>query len=213
MQRKINNTVICLRMGKNLMAKTLPGDFQVTAPKTPLLSQQAVTSKGILSTLPTYSWTLTLIPNWTCFVVTVLLSDARLPSKWLIVAWILVRDLFFCTNPSMWLTPHQPFDCCSWFAAASHRNTNKIFNVGVRDFAWLQNPKAYKKRSKNSFFYRRRLGFQKENLMKLSRVRFFFFPPPLNRSLMGSPIQNRFTQTLGFPSPIRIIQTHKQIAF
>ena len=49
--------------------------------------------------------------------------------------------------------------------------------------------------------------------MKLSKVRFFFFPPPLNRSLMGSPIPNRFTQTLGFPSPIRIIQTHKQIAF
>ena len=30
---------------------------------------------------------------------------------------------------------------------------------------------------------------------------------------MGSPIPSRFTQTLGFPSPIRIIQTHKQIAF
>ena len=45
MQRKINNTVICLRMRKNLMAKTLPGDFQVTTPETPLLSQQAVTSK------------------------------------------------------------------------------------------------------------------------------------------------------------------------
>ena len=27
------------------MAKTLPGDFQVTTPKTPLLSQQTVTSK------------------------------------------------------------------------------------------------------------------------------------------------------------------------
>ena len=49
--------------------------------------------------------------------------------------------------------------------------------------------------------------------MKLSRVRFFFFPPPLNRSLMGSPIPNRFTQTLGFPRPIRITQTHKQIGF
>ena len=45
MQRKINNTVICLRMGKNLTAKTLPGNFQVTTPETPLLSQQAVTSK------------------------------------------------------------------------------------------------------------------------------------------------------------------------
>ena len=47
MQRKINNTVICLRMGKNLTAKTPPGDFQVTTLETPLSSQQAVTSKGI----------------------------------------------------------------------------------------------------------------------------------------------------------------------
>ena len=55
MQWKINNTIICLRMGKNLMVKTPLGDFQVTAPETPLLSQQAVTSKGIPSTLQTYS--------------------------------------------------------------------------------------------------------------------------------------------------------------
>ena len=55
MQWKINNTVICLRMGKNLPAKTPPGDFQVTTPETPLLLQQAVTSKGILSILRTYS--------------------------------------------------------------------------------------------------------------------------------------------------------------
>ena len=27
---------------------------------------------------------------------------------------------------------------------------------------------------------------------------------------MGSPIPNRYTQTLGFPSLIRIIQTHKK---
>ena len=45
MQRKINDTVICLRMGKNLITKTPPGDFQVTTPETPLLSQQAVTSR------------------------------------------------------------------------------------------------------------------------------------------------------------------------
>ena len=41
--------------GENLMAKTPSGDFQVTTPKTPLLSQQVVTSKEIPSTLPTYS--------------------------------------------------------------------------------------------------------------------------------------------------------------
>ena len=47
-QLKINNTVICLRMEKTYKAKTPPGDFQVTTPEIPLLSQQAVTSKGIL---------------------------------------------------------------------------------------------------------------------------------------------------------------------
>ena len=55
MQQKINNTVICLRMGKNLTAKTPLGEFQVTIPETPLLSQQMIISKGIPSTLPTYS--------------------------------------------------------------------------------------------------------------------------------------------------------------
>ena len=41
----IKDTVIYLRMGKNLTAKTPPGDFQVTTPETPLLSQQVVKSK------------------------------------------------------------------------------------------------------------------------------------------------------------------------
>ena len=48
--------------------------------------------QGIPSTLPTYSWTLTPILNWTYSVVTVSLSDARLLSTWLTVAWIPVRD-------------------------------------------------------------------------------------------------------------------------
>ena len=39
--------VICLRMGKTYTAKTPPDDFEVTAPENSLLSQQAVTSKGI----------------------------------------------------------------------------------------------------------------------------------------------------------------------
>ena len=47
MQWKVNDIVTCLRIGKTYTAKTPPGDFQITAPKIPLLSQQAVTSKGI----------------------------------------------------------------------------------------------------------------------------------------------------------------------
>ena len=39
--------VICLRIGKTYTAKTPLGDFKVTTPENPLLSKQAVTSKGI----------------------------------------------------------------------------------------------------------------------------------------------------------------------
>ena len=38
MQRKINNTMICLQMGKTTTAKTPLGDFKVTTPEIPLLS-------------------------------------------------------------------------------------------------------------------------------------------------------------------------------
>ena len=85
--------------GENLTAKTPSGDFQVTTPETPLLLQQAVTSKEISSTLPTYSWTLSLY--WACSVVTVPLFDARLP-------W-----LTNCVDPSTWLqTPTKKVVGC-----------------------------------------------------------------------------------------------------
>ena len=61
MQRKINNTVICLWMGKTTTAKTPPGDFKVTTPEIPLLSQQAVTSKTIL--VPYTNLQLNSFPN------------------------------------------------------------------------------------------------------------------------------------------------------
>ena len=47
MENKVDK-VICLQMGKTSKAKTPPGDFKVTTPENPLLSQQVVTSKGIL---------------------------------------------------------------------------------------------------------------------------------------------------------------------
>ena len=52
------------------MAKTSPNDFKVTTPETSLLSQQAITSKGILVPIPTYS----------CSIVTISPFDARLSS-------------------------------------------------------------------------------------------------------------------------------------
>ena len=123
MQQKINNTVICLRMGKNLTVKTPPGDFQVTTPETLLLSQQAITSKGILSTLPTYNWTLTPIPNWTCSVVIVPLSAARLPRTSLTVARIPVRDF----NNTNW-------EDCRLQSSSIHPHYEN------QEDAWSQNP-------------------------------------------------------------------------
>ena len=48
-------------MGKTNMAKTLPGDFKVTIPENPLLSKQAVTSKGI--SIPYINLQLNPYPN------------------------------------------------------------------------------------------------------------------------------------------------------
>ena len=136
MQWKINNTVICLQMGKNLTAKTPSGDFQVTTPETPILSQQAVTSKGIPSTLPTYNWTLIPIPNWTCFVVTVPLSDARLASTWLTVVRILVCDF----NNTNW-------EDCQLQSSSVHPHDEDQEN------AWSQNPTV---QIHSNFFKRKR---------------------------------------------------------
>ena len=61
MQRKMYDTMICLRMGKNLTTKTPSGDFQVTTPETPLLPQQAVTRKE--SQVP-YQPTVELLPQY-----------------------------------------------------------------------------------------------------------------------------------------------------
>ena len=123
-------------MGKNLTAKTPSGDFQVTTPKTPLLSQQAVKSKEISSTLPTYSWTLTPILNWTCSVVTVPISNARLPSTWLTVARIPVRDF----NNTNWE------DC--WLQSSSVHPHNED-----QEDVWSQNPTM---QIHSNFFKRKR---------------------------------------------------------
>ena len=46
MDNKVD-TVICLQIGKTYTVKTPPGDFKVTTPENSLLSQQAVSTKGI----------------------------------------------------------------------------------------------------------------------------------------------------------------------
>ena len=61
MQRKINDTMICLQMGKTNKAKTPPGDFKVTTPENSLLSKQTIISKGI--SVPYTNLQLNIYPN------------------------------------------------------------------------------------------------------------------------------------------------------
>ena len=76
--------VICLRMGKTNTAKTPPGDFKIITLEISLLSQQAVTSKGI----PVPYTNLQLNPY----------SNTQLD--------LFCSDnfSFWCTAPSTWLT-------------------------------------------------------------------------------------------------------------
>ena len=158
--------MICLRMGKTTKTKPHQVNLRSPLPRIHYYQNKRLQVNESQYLIPTYSWTLTLIPNWTCSVMTISPFQCTAPNTWLTNQ---------CTDPSTWLTPQQPFNCYSWFTTVIHRNTNNIFNVGAKDFAWLQNLKAYKKRNKNSFFCWRRLRFQKENHMNLSRVSFFFF--------------------------------------
>ena len=123
--------VICLRMGKTNTAKTPPGDFKVTTPEIPLLSEQAVTSKGI--PIPYTNLQLNPYPNTQLDLfcsdnLSLLMHDSQYVTNQF-DARIPVCGLLLCMNPSTWLTPQQPVDCCSWFAAASHRNNNKIWTL------------------------------------------------------------------------------------
>ena len=99
--------MICLRIGKNPIGWFLGHhSWNSTIITTNGYKQ------GIPSTLPTYSWTLTPILNRTCSVVTVPLSDARLPSMWLTIAWILVRDFKTPIWKDCWLQSSSvhPYD-------------------------------------------------------------------------------------------------------
>ena len=131
MQRKINNTVICLRMGKTYTAKTPQGDFKVTTPKIPLLSQQAVTSKGIL--VPYTNLQLNPYPNTQ---LDLFCSD---------------NFSFWCMAPGMWLT-----NCNTWLQLSTRKGCwLQSFSVHPNDEdledTWSQNPTVHKH---NNFFTR-----------------------------------------------------------
>ena len=69
--------------------------------------------------IPTYSWTLTSIPNWTYSVVTIFPFDARLPSTWLINCADPSTRLQSPTRDDCWLQsysihPHDEYQEDAW---------------------------------------------------------------------------------------------------
>ena len=88
--------------------------------------------------ISTYSWTLTPKPNWTCFVVTISLFDARLPSTW----------LTNCVDPSTQL--QSPTREGYWLQSSSVHPHDED-----QEDAWSQNPTVH---IHNNFFRRDELG-------------------------------------------------------
>ena len=127
MQQKINNTVICLRMGKTYTGKTPLGDFKVTTPEIPLLSQQVVTSKGI--PVPYTNLQLKPYPNTQ---LDLFCSD---------------NFSFWCMTPSTWLT--NCVDLSMWLQSPTReaywlQNSSVHLNDEDQEDAWSQNPTVHK---------------------------------------------------------------------
>ena len=145
--------MICLRIEKTYTAKIPPGDFKVTTPKNPLLSKQAMTSKGIL--VSSTNLQLNSYPNTQ---LDLFCSD---------------NLSFQCMAPSTWLT-----NCADPSSRLNHQLEK---NVGCKIFQfitwwrsktpWSQNPTVYK----HSSFFKRKMNYGKfclQSQFAWTRLRF-----------------------------------------
>ena len=130
--------VICLRMGKTNKAKTSLGDFKVTIPEIPLLSQQAVTSKGILA--PYTNLQLNPYPNTQLdlFCSNNFSFWCMAPNTW----------LTNCVNPNTRLQTPTREGC--WLQSSSVHPEDED-----QEDAWSQNPMVH---IHSNFFRKDELG-------------------------------------------------------
>ena len=122
--------MICFRIGKTYIAKTPPGDFKIITLENPLLSQQAITSKGI--SVPYTNLQLNPYPNTQLdlFCSDNLSFQCIAPSIWLNNR---------CTDPSMWLTTNLRRMLAAKFFSSLHDENQEA--------PWSQNPMMYKHNS------------------------------------------------------------------
>ena len=122
--------MICFRMRKTYTTKTPPSDFKVTIPENPLLSKQAVTSKGIR----------------------VLYTNLQLNSYPNTQLDLFCSDnlSFQCTAPSTWLTNYadpstqlqSPTRDGCWLQSFSVYHTMKIMKLFGHKTLWCKNTVA-----------------------------------------------------------------------
>ena len=123
---------------KTYMAKTSLGDFQVTTPEIPLLSQQAVTSKGI--TVPYTNLQLNSYPNTQL--------DLFCSNNFPFYTQLLSIWLTNCVDPNTWLQSPTKENC--WLLSSLVHPHDK----DQKD-AWSQNPIVH---IHINFFRRDKLG-------------------------------------------------------
>ena len=126
--------VICLWLGKTNTAKTPPGDFKVTTSEISLLSQQAVTSKGI--SIPYTNIQLNPYPNTQLDLFCSHNFSFRCTAS---NTW-----LTNCMDPSTWLQSPTREGC--WLQSSLVHSDDED-----QEDAWLQNPMVHKH---NNFFTR-----------------------------------------------------------
>ena len=112
--------------GKNITIKTPSGDFQVTTPKTPLLSQQAVTNIGISVPYTNLQLNPYLNTQLDLFCSDSSSFDTRVPSIW----------LTNCADPNTRLQSPTREGC--WLQSCLVHLSNED-----QEDAWSQNPMVH----------------------------------------------------------------------
>ena len=124
--------------GKPIRQKPLRVIFKSPLPKFHYYHNKRLQVKESQYLIPTYSWTITPIPNWTCFVVTISPFNARLPSTW----------LTNYADPNTRLQSPTREGC--WLQSSSVHPLDEDL-----EDAWSQNPTVHKH---SNFFRRDELG-------------------------------------------------------
>ena len=75
--------MICLRMGKTTETKPHRVNLRSLLARIHYYQNKRLQVKESQYLIPTYSWTLTPTPNWTCSVVTISHFQCTAPSTWL----------------------------------------------------------------------------------------------------------------------------------